>query len=89
MKFLFLFFFFISCLYVQAQNENVQLQFLSVYPQPIIGMDTKGAEAVRFGFEGGTCVKQDNQYYIFRTEIYDESKTAAVRLALWKNKNGI
>jgi len=73
----------------QAQNKNAQLQFLSVYPQPIIGKHTKGAETVRFGFEGGTCVKQDNQYYIFTTEVFDEPKTPAVRLAFWTSKDGI
>ena len=89
MKQLLLLFFIATSLFIQGQNKNVQLQFMSVHPQPIIGKGTKGAETVRFGFEGGTCVKQDNQYYIFTTENFDEPKTAAVRLALWKSTDGI
>jgi len=78
-----------AALFVQGQNKNVQLQFISVHPQPIIGKGTKGAETVRFGFEGGTAVKLFGYYYIFTTENFDEPKTAAVRLALWKSKDGI
>lgn len=89
MKYIFLFFLITGSLFLKAQSKNVQLQLLSVYPQPIIGKDTIGAEKVRFGFEGGTCEKQGNQYYIFTTEIFDEPKTAAVRLALWKSRDGL
>jgi len=89
MKQLLLLIFIAAALFVQGQNKNVQLQFMSVYPQPIIGKGTKGAETVRFGFEGGTSVKLFGYYYIFTTENFDEPKTAAVRLALWKSKDGI
>ena len=72
-----------------AQKKLAELQLVSLHHQPIISKNTKGAEDVKFGFEGGTSVKVKNRYYIFTTEIFDEQKTAAVRLALWKSKDGI
>ncbi|HEU0226265.1 MAG TPA: hypothetical protein VFQ86_00855 [Arachidicoccus soli] len=75
--------------YCQAQQKLAKLNFLSLHPTPIIGQNTKGAEDIKFGFEGGSAVKVKKHYYIFTTENFDEPKTAAVRLALWKSKDGI
>jgi len=49
----------------------------------------KGQKQFVLDLKGGTSIKQNNQYYIFTTENFDEPKTAAVRLALWKSKDGL
>jgi hypothetical protein len=72
-----------------AQPKLAELKFVSVHPTPVIGKGYKGAEDVKFGFEGGTAVKVKGTYYIFTTEIFDVPKTAAVRLGRWESKDGI
>lgn len=89
MKYIFILIVIASNLPMQAQTKNVHLQLLSINPQPVIGKKTKGAENIRFGFEGGTCIKIKNTYYLFTTEIFDVPKTAAVRLALWQSDDGL
>lgn len=73
----------------QAQQKLAELQFLSLNQEPVISKNSKGAEDNKFGFEGGTAVKVNRRYYLFTTEVFGLPKTAAVRLALWKSKDGI
>lgn len=87
-KWTFLPLFFIS-FSLLAQKPLAKLKFISIYPKPIIGIGYKGAEDVKFGFEGGTAYKVNGVYYVFTTEVFDTPKTAAVRLATWRSKDGI
>jgi hypothetical protein len=72
-----------------AQPPVAELELVSIDPKPVIGKSYPGAEDNKFGFEGGTCVKENGIYYLFTTEIFDEPKTAATRLALWTSNNGV
>jgi len=72
-----------------AQKQLAELQFVSIHPTPIIGKGHKGAEDVKFGFEGGTAHKVKGVYYLFTTEVVDTPKTAQVRMAVWSSKDGI
>ncbi len=76
----------------QASIKNysdVRLEVVQLYSQPIIKAGDPGTEDIKFGFEGGTCRKVNGIYYLFTTEVFDEPKTAAVRLAIWKSFDGI
>jgi hypothetical protein len=67
----------------------VSLEVVELYPEPIIKRGDPGTEDNKFGFEGGTSQKINGVYYIFTTEVFDNPKTAAVRLALWKSADGL
>jgi hypothetical protein len=72
-----------------AQKGLAELKFVSIHSTPIIGKGHKGAEDVKFGFEGGTAQKVKGVYYLFVTEVADTPKTAQVRMAIWSSKDGI
>ncbi|HLP38191.1 hypothetical protein [Lacibacter sp.] len=72
-----------------TQVPTARLEFVSLYPKPVIDQAHPDAADVKFGFEGGTAHKVAGTYYLFTTEIFDTPKTAAVRLAVWKSRNGI
>ena len=63
------------------------LELVSVSSVPVLGRETHEGIA-RFGFEGGRCVKVDDAYFLFVTELFDTPKTAATRLALWTSNDG-
>ena len=67
----------------------LDLKLISINEQPIIKAGDPGTEDIKFGFEGGTCRKVNGVYYLFTTEVFDEPKTAAVRLAIWKSSDGL
>lgn len=73
----------------KSQSSDIRLEVISLHPTPVIGKATKGAEDNKFGFEGGTVQKIKDRYYLFSTEIFDNPKTAKVRLALWMSKDGL
>ncbi len=74
---------------VFAQKPLAELKFVSIHSKPIIGYGHKGAEDVRFGYEGGTSQKVNGVYYLFTTEVVDTPKTARVRMAIWSSKDGV
>ncbi len=69
--------------------SEVRLEVVQLNPEPIIKKGDAGTEDNKFGFEGGTCRKVNGVYYLFTTEVFDEPKTASVRLAIWKSSDGI
>lgn len=56
--------------------KDVKLELVSLHPEPVIK-------------KGDPAFKVNNKYYIFSTEIFDEPKTAAVRMSLWKSDDGL
>jgi len=69
--------------------KEVTLDVVELRTEPIIRSGDPGTEDIKFGFEGGTCRKVNGIYYLFTTEVFDEPKTAAVRLAIWKSNDGL
>ncbi|MGK7396063.1 MAG: hypothetical protein ACNS62_15915 [Candidatus Cyclobacteriaceae bacterium M3_2C_046] len=69
--------------------NEVILTAVDLIQEPVITAGDPGTEDNQFGFEGGTCRKVGDTYYIFTTEVFDQPKTAAVRMALWTSGNGI
>jgi len=70
------------------ENLEPQFELVSIHPQPVIGRHVPDAKDVKFGFEGGSVRKIHGVYYLSTTECFDEPKTAAVRIALWKSLDG-
>ena len=85
--------FWITC-QSNASDKNrkpteVGFEVVKLFQEPVITAGDPGTEDNKFGFEGGTCHKVNGTYYIFTTEVFDEPKTAAVRLALWTSDDGL
>lgn len=68
--------------------SDVRLEVVHLHPEPIIKSGDPGTEDNKFGFEGGTSQKVNGVYYIFTTEVFDNPKTSAVRLAIWESADG-
>jgi hypothetical protein len=64
----------------ESMTRKLKLEVVRTLPEPVIGKDTPGAEAIRGGFEGGTTVKvkigDKTQYHLFSSgmENLDWSK---------------
>ncbi len=69
--------------------STVSLVVVSLDAKPIVKAGDPGTEDNKFGFETGTCRKVNGVYYLFTTEVFDEPKTAAVRIAIWKSIDGL
>ena len=69
--------------------KDVKLELVSLHPEPVIKKGDPEVKDIKFGFEGGTAFKVNNKYYVFSTEVFDEPKTAAVRMSLWKSDDGL
>jgi hypothetical protein len=86
----FFYLFLLSCVHHTGWSQSIaSLEFLSLYPRPVIGKYTPGTSDNKFGFEGGTVRKVRGTYYLFSTEVFDTPKTAAVRMAIWTSKDGV
>lgn len=68
--------------------SGVELKLITIHAEPIIKAGDPCTENNKFGFEGGTSYKINGVYYILSTEVFDNPKTAAVRLSVWKSNDG-
>lgn len=55
---------------------------------PILSPEHPDCVSTRFGFEGGTVVRQGGFTWIFTTENYDAPKNCRVRLSCWRSSDG-
>lgn len=71
------------------KEDPMKLQLLALDTEPIIGPTHPDSHENRFGYEGGTAHKVGGRYYIFTTEVLDEPKQSAVRIACWSSADGL
>lgn len=57
----------------QSKTDSLipQLKLVKQYPNPVITVRSKGAEGIRWGFEGGRVVKVGKTYHLFTSEMID------------------
>lgn len=77
-----------GCTSKSKDYAEVSLELVELNPNPIIKAGDPGTENNKYGYEGGTAYKVGNRYYIFSTEVFDDPKTANVRMVLWESDNG-
>lgn len=87
--YLFAFILLASCSTKTHGSLEAILQPIELHPQPVIGKTTDGTQNNKFGFEGGTAHKVNGKYYLFSTEVFDNPKTSAVRMAEWVSEDGL
>ena len=55
----------------------------------VINRSSRGAEDIKFGFEGGRVVKVADTYHLITAEMYDEPQWVSMRLGHWESKDGL
>lgn len=66
-----------------------QLRLIKHWPDALITTRTKGAENIRWGFEGGRVVKIKNTYHLFTSEMIDDPIWTKMKLGYWTSKDGL
>ena len=76
--------------FVLAQNDakTPQLTLISQHPEPVISVRSKGAEGIKWGFEGGRVVKIRNTYHLFTSEMVDDPIWTIMKLGYWISTDG-
>lgn len=73
----------------QSTQKNSQLILVKQHPEPVITVRSKGAEGIRWGFEGGRAVKVGKKYHLFTSEMVDNPIWTKMRLGYWVSLDGI
>jgi len=59
------------------------LRLVYQHPTPVITIQHRDAKNIKFGFEGGTVVKDGKTYHLFTSEMMDNPIWVKMRLAHW------
>lgn len=62
---------------------------LDGHAEPVLRRGTPGTEENKFGFEGGTVIKQDGVYHLFTSEMVGEPMWVEMRLAHWISEDSM
>jgi len=74
----------------QSKTDSLipQLKLVKQYPNPVITVRSKGAEGIRWGFEGGRVVKVGKTYHLFTSEMVDNPIWTKMKLGYWTSIDG-
>lgn len=72
-----------------STNIGKTLQVSYVHPDPVITVKSKGAEGIKFGFEGGRVVKVNGTYHLFTSELYQDPIWVKMRLGYWTSRDKV
>jgi hypothetical protein len=61
----------------------LRLVLLRQHPEPVLTTRSRGAEGIRWGFEGGRVVKVGDTYHLFTSEMVDDPMWVKMRLGHW------
>jgi hypothetical protein len=64
--------------------QAVRMQLVYAGPEALIDAGHPDARDNRYGLEGGFCVEQAGQRWLFVAEVFGEPKVVRTRLALWQ-----
>lgn len=86
--FTFIFSYSIGFTFAQSKTTTPQLTLLQQNPEPVISVRSKGAEGIKWGFEGGRVLKVGKTYHLFTSEMIDDPIWTKMKLGHWVSKNG-
>lgn len=66
-----------------------RLILVEANPEPVLTVDSPGAEDVKYGFEGGRVVKVGATYHLFTSEMAGDPVWVKMRLAHWTSPDGV
>ena len=64
-----------------------RLVLVRQHPTPVLTRRAPGAEAVRYGFEGGRVVKVDGTYHLFTSEMAGDPIWVRMRFGHWTSRD--
>jgi hypothetical protein len=70
-----------------APAATPRLVLVRQHPKPVITTRTPGAEAVRYGFEGGRAVKVGDTYHLFTSEMAGDPIWVKMRFGHWTSRD--
>ena len=70
-----------------AQVERLRLSLVKQYENPVITVDSPGAEGNRHGFEGGRVIKLGATYHLFVSEMAGDPFSVKMKLAHWTSED--
>jgi len=78
---------------LSRQNSDtfprISLELVEWHPQPVLKAGDPGTEDIKHGIEGGSVIKQNNEYHLFTSEQYGDPKWVKMRLGHWKSSDGL
>jgi hypothetical protein len=73
-----------------AQNSRRPvLRLVKSYENPVITVESPGAEGIKYGFEGGRALKIGKIYHLITTEVSGEPRYVKTRLGYWTSPDRI
>jgi hypothetical protein len=79
----------VSIAQTTIREDLPEVKLIKQYDEPVISTHSKGAEDIKFGFEGGTAVKVGDTYHIFTSEMINEPFWVKMRHGHWISKDRI
>jgi hypothetical protein len=64
-----------------------RLVLVRQHPTPVVTTRTRGAEGIRYGFEGGRVVKVRGTYHLFTTEMVGDPMWVKTRFGHWTSRD--
>lgn len=80
---------YIGFAFAQSDIKIPQLTLDSQYSEPVLTVRSKGAEGIRWGFEGGRVIKIGKIYHLFTSEMIDNPIWTNMKLGYWISSDGI
>ena len=75
--------------FAQSETKTPQLVLHKQIPEPVITVRSKGAEGIKWGFEGGRVVKIGKTYHLFTSEMIDNPIWTKMKLGYWTSTDGL
>ncbi|HEY0053839.1 MAG TPA: hypothetical protein VGB63_00660 [Pedobacter sp.] len=72
-----------------TKKKGPQLTLHRHIPEPVITVRSKGAEGIKWGFEGGRVVKIGKTYHLFTSEMVDNPIWTKMKLGYWTSADGL
>ena len=70
-----------------VQEDNLRLSLVKQYENPVITVDSPGAEGNKHGFEGGRVMKLGATYHLFVSEMAGDPQSVKMKLAHWTSED--
>lgn len=70
-----------------AQAKNPQLRVTEYFDDPVLTINSAGAEGNKYGFEGGRVLKLNGTYHLFTSEMVEDPHWVKMRLAHWVSRD--
>lgn len=72
-----------------AQVKQRKLVLVKQHENPVITVDSPGAEGNKLGFEGGRVIELEGTYHLFTSEMVDRPLGVKMKFGYWKSSDRV